>query len=142
VDIFDHSHSRRVSSPGRHSQYLLNAFFFLQSNRLIVFQWPADDKKASEGSKNFNDKVVGLAAVLCACFTSGFASVYFEKLLKGTSTSIWMRNIQLGFFGSVIAVLSVYTYDIKSVSDGGFFQGYNSTVWIVVLVHVYFLFHH
>ena len=34
--------------------------------------------------------------MITACFSSGFAGVYFEKLLKGTSTGVWVRNIQLG----------------------------------------------
>lgn len=46
--------------------------------------------------KSTNDKLIGLIAVLVACFSSGFAGVYFEKLLKGSSTGVWMRNIQLG----------------------------------------------
>ena len=40
----------------------------------------------------------GLVAVICACCTSGFSGVYFEKILKGTSVSLWLRNIQLGVF--------------------------------------------
>jgi solute carrier family 35 (UDP-sugar transporter), member A1/2/3 len=28
--------------------------------------------------------------------------------------------------------MSVYTYDFKPVMKDGFFQGYNSTVWIVI----------
>ena len=39
---------------------------------------------------------VGLVAVLTACCSSGFAGVYFEKILKGTKATIWMRNVQLG----------------------------------------------
>jgi len=35
-------------------------------------------------------------AVLSACCSSGFAGVYFEKILKGTKATIWLRNIQLG----------------------------------------------
>jgi UDP-sugar transporter A1/2/3 len=104
----------------------------------FYFKWPSDDKKATNVNKNFNDKLIGLVALLCACFSSGFAGVYFEKILKGTSASIWMRNIQLGFFGTIIGIVSVYTYDIKAVSDGGFFQGYNTTVWMVVFLHVIF----
>ena len=37
------------------------------------------------------DPMVGLAAVLSACFTSGLAGVYLEKILKQTDASIWMR---------------------------------------------------
>ena len=42
------------------------------------------------------NQFIGLVAVLSACFSSGFAGVYFEKILKGTKQSIWLRNIQLG----------------------------------------------
>ena len=72
-----------------------------------------------------------------ACFSSGFAGVYFEKLLKGSSTGVWMRNIQLGFFGTIIGYISVYTYDYKAVTENGFFQGYNSVVWTVIALQVY-----
>lgn len=41
---------------------------------------------------------MGLMAVLIACFSSGFAGVYFEKILKETKQSVWIRNIQLGKF--------------------------------------------
>jgi solute carrier family 35 (UDP-sugar transporter), member A1/2/3 len=40
--------------------------------------------------------LVGLFAIVCACMLSGFAGVYFEKLLKNTEQSVWVRNIQLG----------------------------------------------
>lgn len=43
-----------------------------------------------------NSQFVGLMAVLMACVSSGFAGVYFEKILKETRQSIWVRNIQLG----------------------------------------------
>ena len=40
---------------------------------------------------------IGLGAVLCACFSSGFAGAYFEKLVKqGVQTSVVIRNLQLG----------------------------------------------
>lgn len=81
-----------------------------------------------------NENIIGLAAVFVNCLSSGFASVYFEKLLKESKTSIWIRNIQLGFFGVLIAFVSVYTYDYQLVKQNGFFYGYNSLVWLVVAV--------
>ncbi len=38
-----------------------------------------------------------MSSVIAACFTSGFAGVYFEKTVKqGAQTSLIVRNIQLG----------------------------------------------
>nr|CAG8583715.1 4928_t:CDS:2 [Entrophospora candida] len=42
--------------------------------------------------------ILGLTSVVIGCVISGIASVYFEKVLKGTPTSIWIRNVQLSFF--------------------------------------------
>jgi UDP-sugar transporter A1/2/3 len=99
-----------------------------------LVQWPKSDgqKVSAAGEKSANDKFIGLIAVLIACFSSGFAGVYFEKLLKGSSTGVWMRNIQLGFFGTIIGYISVYTYDHTKVTEKGFFQGYNNIVWTVI----------
>lgn len=51
-------------------------------------------------------QVIGLFAVLSACFSSGFAGVYFEKLLKGSKVSIWMRNILLGMTPLFLMIVS------------------------------------
>lgn len=37
-----------------------------------------------------------MLAILFACFSSAFAGIYFEKILKETKQSILIRNIQLG----------------------------------------------
>uniref|UniRef100_A0A2K6TPV8 Major facilitator superfamily domain containing 14A n=1 Tax=Saimiri boliviensis boliviensis TaxID=39432 RepID=A0A2K6TPV8_SAIBB len=96
-------------------------------------QWPSDSqldsKELSAGSQ-----FVGLMAVLTACFSSGFAGVYFEKILKETKQSVWIRNIQLGFFGGIFGLMGVYIYDGELVSKNGFFQGYNQLTWIVVVL--------
>ncbi len=41
-----------------------------------------------------------------------------------------------GFFGTIIGYISVYGYDYKKVTEDGFFQGYNSVVWTVILLQV------
>ncbi|CDS37849.1 UDP N acetylglucosamine transporter [Echinococcus multilocularis] len=76
--------------------------------------------------------LIGLTAVILASLSSGFAGVYFEKLMKFTSPSIWIRNIQLGFWGSILAFIGVFLTDGHVVMRDGFFRGYNLFVVIVV----------
>eukprot|EP01061_Rhynchopus_euleeides_P009028 TRINITY_DN18193_c0_g1_i1.p1 TRINITY_DN18193_c0_g1~~TRINITY_DN18193_c0_g1_i1.p1 ORF type:complete len:441 (+),score=159.42 TRINITY_DN18193_c0_g1_i1:503-1825(+) len=52
-------------------------------------------KPSSE--KGAPNNAVGVIACLVSGVSSSFAGVYFEKILKGTSTSIAVRNIQIGF---------------------------------------------
>ena len=44
------------------------------------------------------NRASGLITVLGACILSGLAGVYFEKVLKGSNTTLWVRNVQLSFF--------------------------------------------
>lgn len=82
-----------------------------------------------------NNPVVGLIAVLVACCLSGFAGVYFEKILKGAAkVSLWVRNIQLGFFGFVLGIGAVYFKDGEAVAKDGFFQNYTPLAWSVILL--------
>jgi len=77
---------------------------------------------------------LGLSAVLASCVTSGFAGVYFEKILKGTPPSLWVRNVQLGVFGIVFGILYMLLNDAAPLIADGFFQGYNFIViWVVVI---------
>lgn len=48
--------------------------------------------------KDEMNRTLGLICVLGACMLSGLAGVYFEKVLKGSNKTIWVRNIQLSFF--------------------------------------------
>jgi solute carrier family 35 (UDP-sugar transporter), member A1/2/3 len=77
---------------------------------------------------------MGLVAVLLACFLSGFSGVYFEKNLKGSNTSIWCRNIQLGVFSMVFGVFGMLIDDGRALINDGFFYGYTPLVWAMVLV--------
>lgn len=78
--------------------------------------------------------IVGLAAVITACIMSGFAGVYFEKILKGTQQSVWLRNVQLGGIGTVVGYITMVLTDRKQVEEKGFFFGYDSWVWFVILL--------
>ncbi|XP_064284194.1 UDP-N-acetylglucosamine transporter isoform X1 [Passer domesticus] len=97
-------------------------------------QWPSDSQATPAKEHSAGSQFVGLIAVLIACFSSGFAGVYFEKILKETKQSVWIRNIQLGFFGSIFGLMGVYIYDGEQLSKNGFFQGYNKLTWVVVVL--------
>lgn len=86
--------------------------------------------------KNDDDqnRSLGLFAILCAACTSGFSGVYFERILKGSSTSLWIRNIQMGLPSMVLSFLTICIEDGKTVQEKGFFVGYSPTVWAVVIV--------
>lgn len=92
------SHSSAGEGAERESctfiQFLLCTWTFI-SDVLFSYQLPQstqDEQKSLTASSQF----VGLVAVLMACVSSGFAGVYFEKILKETKQSVWVRNIQLG----------------------------------------------
>ncbi|CAB1336007.1 unnamed protein product [Coregonus sp. 'balchen'] len=74
----------------------------------------------------------GLVAVIVSCLSSGFAGVYFEKILKGSSASVWMRNIQLGIFGTVLGLLGMWWNDGLAIAEKGFLFGYTPMVWGVI----------
>jgi UDP-sugar transporter A1/2/3 len=80
------------------------------------------------------NRMIGLGAVLCAACTSGFSGVYFEKILKGSRTSLWIRNVQMGLPSTIIAYLTIYGKDAVAVREHGFFGGYTNLVWTVVTV--------
>jgi len=89
---------------------------------------------ASANAPAQGSPVVGLVAVLSACLTSGLAGVWLEKILKQTDASIWLRNIQLAFFGSVLGLLGAWVQDGSKIRADGLMQGYSTLVWGVILL--------
>ncbi|XP_041752878.1 UDP-N-acetylglucosamine transporter-like isoform X2 [Coregonus clupeaformis] len=100
---------------------------------IALVQWPTESLGGiSPTPLSAGSQLVGVIAVLIACFSSGFAGVYFEKILKETKQSVWVRNLQLGLFGLVFGLMGVFVYDGERVRESGVFQGYNSITWTVV----------
>ena len=58
--------------------------------------------------------------------------MYFEKVLKGTDTSLWIRNVQMYLFGIVSGIVAVFSKDGEVILEQGFLHGYNYLVWIIV----------
>ncbi|KAJ8278577.1 hypothetical protein GJAV_G00089090 [Gymnothorax javanicus] len=67
---------------------------------VALVQWPSESLGTPQQQQvSAGSQFVGVLAVLMACCSSGFAGVYFEKILKESKQSVWVRNIQLGMFG-------------------------------------------
>ncbi|CAF1112791.1 unnamed protein product, partial [Didymodactylos carnosus] len=108
---------------------------FMLTIGVAFVQWPDETKmSATHIQSSWLQQFTGLGAVLLSTFTSGFAGVYFEKILKTGPTSVWVRNIQLAIFGTLFGLVIVYTMDYNVVLEKGFFHGYTTIVWIVVFL--------
>jgi len=80
------------------------------------------------------NKFVGFAAALTACCLSGFAGIYFEKMLKNSDVSVWMRNVQLSLCSIPFGLITCYGYDGAKIRDRGFFFGYDNFIYYLVLL--------
>ncbi|KAI8617349.1 nucleotide-sugar transporter-domain-containing protein [Chytriomyces sp. MP71] len=93
---------------------------------IALVQIPSGES-ASPSKHTGLQNVIGLLAVAVACILSGLAGVWFEKVLKGSKASLWLRNTQLSFFSLIPALLGVCVMDGAFISKNGFFHGYS--VW-------------
>lgn len=107
------------------------SLFILFVGVSLVQLLPSGAKPESEVSTE-QKPWLGLIAVIISCLMSGFAGVYFEKILKGTPQTVWLRNVQLGILGSVVGTITMYLKDGAKVTEFGFFYGYDYLVWSVI----------
>jgi len=90
------------------------------------------DVKESKSAGPEQSKLVGFTAAVTACFLSGFAGVYFEKILKGSNVSVWMRNVQLAMLAIPLGLITAYVKDGSGIGQKGFFFGYDEFIWFTV----------
>merc|ERR1712183_495536 len=117
------------------------------NKKLIATQWLSlltlvagvamvqlSDVKETKSAANAAEqsKFLGFSAALTACMGSGFAGVYFEKILKGSDISVWMRNVQLALLSVPLGFISSYLADGDKIAANGFFHGYDNFVWFTV----------
>ena len=100
---------------------------------VAIVQYSAASDTSLLVHKNQNI-MTGIICVSIACITSGFAGVYFELVLKSTSTSLWIRNIEMALIGIFISLPTCLIYDEASITANGFFHGYNNIVWCVIFL--------
>ncbi|XP_069462482.1 CMP-sialic acid transporter isoform X2 [Ambystoma mexicanum] len=104
---------------------------FMLCGGVTLVQWnPAQAVKVQIEQ----NPLLGFGAVAIAVLCSGFAGVYFEKVLKSSDTSLWVRNIQMYLSGIVVTLAGVVLSDGPQVLEKGFFYGYSPSVWFVVFL--------
>jgi UDP-sugar transporter A1/2/3 len=84
--------------------------------------------------------LTGFVAVAAACFTSGLAGVYFEKVLKNSKADLWVRNVQLSLFSLVPALIPILYYPSPPNSNGFFFdifRNFGGWAWATVAIQVF-----
>ncbi|KAA8583047.1 hypothetical protein FQN60_015593 [Etheostoma spectabile] len=104
---------------------------FMLCGGVTLVQWkPAEATKVQIEQSPF----VGFIAIAIAVICSGFAGVYFEKVLKSSDTSLWVRNIQMYLSGIVVTLIGVFMNDGEKILEKGFFFGYTPWVFFVVFL--------
>eukprot|EP00567_Pseudictyota_dubia_P002280 CAMPEP_0197466872 /NCGR_PEP_ID=MMETSP1175-20131217/65275_1 /TAXON_ID=1003142 /ORGANISM="Triceratium dubium, Strain CCMP147" /LENGTH=494 /DNA_ID=CAMNT_0043002927 /DNA_START=1 /DNA_END=1483 /DNA_ORIENTATION=+ len=109
----------------------------------------SNSNSTSTSSLESQTQLIGLGAVLLSCFTSSVAGVYFEKVVKSSGGSksnsndddegtkacaVFVRNTQLALWSILMGLIPVLTSDLHVIQkNGGFFQGYNSVVLVVIV---------
>eukprot|EP00094_Tigriopus_californicus_P008576 TCALIF_08266-PA protein Name:"Similar to SLC35A2 UDP-galactose translocator (Homo sapiens)" AED:0.10 eAED:0.10 QI:0/0/0.5/0.5/1/1/2/162/360 len=115
------------------------------NKKLIKIQWfslvvlivgvalvQTSDAKESKASIHEQSRVKGFTAAICACVLSGLAGIYFEKILKGSDISVWMRNVQLSLLSIPLGFIVCLLKSYDGISTKGFFHGYDLFVWYLV----------
>ena len=92
------------------------------------------ETNATEQTRQQN-RLLGFGAALTASVLSGIAGVYFEKILKGSSVSVWMRNIQLSLLAIPLGIFVSFLKHFEGILEDGFFHGYDLFVIYLVILN-------
>jgi UDP-sugar transporter A1/2/3 len=93
------------------------------------------DAKEANVNTNNQSRTKGFIAAISACVLSGLAGIYFEKILKGSDISVWMRNVQLSLLSIPFGFGAVYLKHSSQIAENGFFYGYDFFVCYLVVLN-------
>lgn len=94
----------------------------------------ADQKSPAKLQDLEQNRLLGFSAALGACVLSGFAGIFFEKMLKGSDISVWMRNVQMSLLSIPLGFATCLISDFTNVRTKGFFHGYDLYVTYLVIL--------
>lgn len=82
------------------------------------FSKTSDSLTPVDNNSSAFKQLFGFGAVLLEVVLSGFASIYFEKVVKNTTevVSIWERNFQLGFYSIAMYACIIFYESFHSES--------------------------
>ena len=104
-----------------------------ESTSPLPANFDADEKHGKRNEK----PILGFVAILIACCLSGFAGVYFEKILKDSShVSLWIRNIQLSAATIPIGLMQILLLEHEHIATKGFLYGFTPLTWLCIILQV------
>ena len=122
------------------------ALVLLVCGTILVSNPDAKRSSNDDNSNGFGSKLIGYAAVLIQVALSGFAAVYFEKVIKSSTEklSIWDRNVQLAG-ASIAFYFATFLWEAiqadpnkkgienngSSGGGGGFFKGWSFITFLL-----------
>lgn len=110
------------------------ALMFLVGGVALVQLAQGGESASAHTSVAGQNKVIGFSAALGACVLSGFAGIFFEKMLKTTDLSVWMRNIQLSLLSLPLSLITCFANDGMKITEHGFFFGYDGFIAYLILL--------
>lgn len=108
-----------------------SALVFLVGGVAMVQVSGSSEPSARNSEQN---RVIGFTAALAACGLSGFAGIYFEKILKTTDVSVWLRNVQLSLLSIPFGLGTCILSDWSQLTTKGWFYGYDAFIIYLVLL--------
>lgn len=102
-----------------------------------MVQLASDDQKTGTSASTNTDqnRLLGFSAVMGACVLSGFAGIFFEKILKGADISVWMRNVQMSLLSIPLGIFPCFFKDRHNIAEKGFFHGYDYYVMYLIALN-------
>ncbi len=100
---------------------------------VLLFSEPVWNNPDAKNDSKSGNVILGTIAVLIEVTLSGFASIYFEKVIKSDTKqySIWERNFQLAFGSVPIYILFIAH---SGGGDAGYFGGWTWHTHLVTLL--------
>ncbi|KAK0410473.1 hypothetical protein QR680_005146 [Steinernema hermaphroditum] len=77
------------------------------------------------------NSTLGFVCVIAMCFTSAFAGVYLEKVLKGSEANVFVQNVRIASVGLIVSGISMLYNDSETIGRDGLFRGFDALVWVM-----------